>query len=316
METLNINNSWIGKHNFIIQITLNDWSIIYPVYVNWNNSLEEAIKFFSSEYRWKWIVETIIDDTLFNSIEIKNWNIIKQKVLENENNDKVWKLLKELDELGVWTWLIKIIRKDLQVEDNKKLFETYVELSNFSQIDKEKVLLAMNMALEAHKWQIQKRPQDKEWLDNIPYSNHPIQVAKLALNDLKMSAWVVEVSLLHDVIEDTNTTIEDLKEKWFSNEVIQMVLDCTRREDETREDFMKRVKNLKWDSKIIKCLDRYHNIIRAFSIKDSKYILKILTETKEIYLEAFEDIKELEPLRNIFFDLLIELEKYYDKLKN
>jgi hypothetical protein len=93
-----------------------------------------------------------------------------------------------------------------------------------------------------------------------------------------------------------------------------MVQDCSRNENETREQFMSKMKWLKWSSKIIKCLDRFHNIIRAFSIKDPKYISRIINETKEVYLPAFESLKELEPIKTLFFDLLEELEKYHEKI--
>lgn len=320
MEKLNSSYESEQKTNnkYIIAVKLEDLSTIYPTYVsdkdiNFKEKLKDATDLFASRYRNKWVVETIIDENIIKSNNINSWDSVKKEILENESNDKVWNLLKELNNLWVSPWFIDVMRKDLQVEDNIKFLETYLELSDFSESDKKQTLLAMEIAIKAHEWQVQKRKKDKEWLDNIPYSNHPIQVAVMAIRDLKMSAEEVQASLLHDVVEDTKTKENKLREI-FSDEVIDMVLDCSKNESETREEFMERMKLLKWSSKVIKCLDRLHNMIRAFSVKDPTYINRCLVETKEVYLPAFEKIKELKPLKIFFFEVLEELEKYYEKI--
>ena len=327
METLNISHENMSNKTdtYIIKVQLNDGTIVYPAYISWSDidfksKIKDANELFSSRYRWEWIVETIIDENILNFQNIKSWNNVKNEILENENNDQVWRLLKELNNLWVWSWLIDLIRKDLQVEDNIKLLETYLDLSEYTEEDKQKAILAIQIAIEAHKWQVQKRSKDKEWLDSIPYSNHPIQVALIALKDLKMSAEEVQASLLHDVVEDTDielnwTTLKTWEIEWdFSENTINMVLDCSRKDWESREDFMEKMKSLNWSSKVIKCLDRLHNMIRAFSIKDPKYINRYLNETKEVYLPAFEKMEELKPIKNFFYDILEELEKYYEKI--
>jgi hypothetical protein len=58
-----------------------------------------------------------------------------------------------------------------------------------------------------------------------------------------------------------------------------------------------------------------HNIIRAFSINDPKYINRIILETREVYLPAFEKMEELRPVRDLFYDLSLELEEYYIKIQ-
>ncbi len=327
METLTkIDNLEQNQEDkYIISVKLLDWSVIYPAYIsendiNFKEELRNATNLFRSRYRNNWIVETIIDKNILNSQDIKPWSLYKKEILENENNNQVWKLLKELNNLWVWSWLIDLIRKDLQVEDNIKLLKTYLDLAPYSEEDKKQIILAMQIAIEAHKWQVQKRKKDKEWLDSIPYSNHPIQVALFALKDLKMSAEEVQAALLHDVIEDTEiklnwTTLKIWKIEWtFSKNTINMVLDCSRENWETREDFMQKMKLLSWNSKVIKCLDRLHNMIRAFSIKDSKYIKRYLDETIEVYLPAFEKMEELKPLKTLFYDVLEELESYQKRL--
>jgi (p)ppGpp synthase/HD superfamily hydrolase len=138
-----------------------------------------------------------------------------------------------------------------------------------------------------------------------------------------MSAEEVQAALLHDVIED----VEELEQDWntlsirdveseFSSNTISMVDDCSRAPEVSRDDFMVAMKGLTWPSKVIKCLDRLHNLIRAFSITDASYIERYILETKEVYLPAFENMDELSPVRNLFYDVLSELEKYYETIKN
>jgi (p)ppGpp synthase/HD superfamily hydrolase len=123
--------------------------------------------------------------------------------------------------------------------------------------------------------------------------------------------------LLHDTVEDTDLTQEEL-ENIFDTEVMSLVDNVTKREDETREEYMKRVENTTdLRSKIAKCIDRYHNLIRSFSMNTQnynnkkrtfkEYLTKYVKESEEVYAPAFEKIKELEPLAMKFFRTLDEV---------
>jgi len=326
MESLQSSNNMQKKtmNTFIISIKFKDGSSKLVTYVPdnipyWEEQLKDAITFFSNQYKDQWFVETLLDDIIMNDT-IPHWNTIKKDILKNETNDQVSKWLTNLQNIGTPSWLIETIRKDLQVSDNKKLLENYVSIADWNEQEKEETLLAMQIAIQAHEGQTQKRKKDSEWLDSIPYSNHPIQVANMALRDLKMSPEVVQACLLHDVVEDTEIELDgNTLKSWelqgtFSHNTIQMMLDCTKKKDEPREEFMEKMKALEWDAKIIKCIDRLHNIIRSFGIKDAPYIARYLKETKAVYLPAFETIEALKPLKILFFDLLSEMEKYSEKI--
>jgi len=326
-NTLSHESIETSTDQYIIKVALNDGTVLYPAYISSNDinlkeKLIEASKLFSSRYRETGTVETIVDDNISSTQNIESWDSIKKEIIKNESDTKVDKLLKYLSELNVSTWFIDTMKEDLDYEKNEKLFRTYLEVSNFSESEKVKTVEALELAIEAHRGQVQKRKKDKEGLDNIPYSNHPIQVAIIALRDLKMSAEEVQAALLHDVIED----VEELEQDWntlsirkvkseFSSNTISIVDDCSRAPDVSRDDFMVAIKGLTWPSKIIKCLDRLHNLIRAFSITDASYIERYIAETKEVYLPAFENMDELSPVKNLFYDVLSELEKYYERIK-
>lgn len=89
--------------------------------------------------------------------------------------------------------------------------------------------LAYNIASKAHKGQKDKGGED--------YFNHPLTVSN-RLSEEKEKI----VALLHDVIEDTDVTVNDLKEAGFSDEVVSAVSTITKKAGEDYEEYLNRVK--------------------------------------------------------------------------
>ena len=85
------------------------------------------------------------------------------------------------------------------------------------------------IANKAHAGQVDKAGED--------YFNHPKRVADNFYEDDK-----VIVALLHDVIEDTDITLENLKKEGFSDEVLAALDAITKREGESYDQFIERVK--------------------------------------------------------------------------
>lgn len=87
---------------------------------------------------------------------------------------------------------------------------------------------AIEIANRAHAGQVDKAGRS--------YILHPLRVMLSLDNEMEMICAV-----LHDVVEDSDITLEDLRKEGFSEEVIQ-VLDClTKREGETYDGFIERV---------------------------------------------------------------------------
>ena len=105
---------------------------------------------------------------------------------------------------------------------------------------------AIILAFEAHINQ-----KDKS---GLPYIFHPWEVAN-QLND----EICVCVALLHDIIEDTNITYEDLRKEGFCEDVIEGIKGVTKRENEDYFDFVKRAKENKV-SRLVKIADLRHNM--------------------------------------------------------
>ena len=105
---------------------------------------------------------------------------------------------------------------------------------------------AMQIAENAHANQIDKAGQ--------PYINHPIAVANKLNGEIEKI-----VALLHDVVEDSATTLEDIRKAGFDEYVVK-ALDCiTKRKGEAYDDYLLRVKNNDI-AKMVKLADLSHNM--------------------------------------------------------
>lgn len=106
--------------------------------------------------------------------------------------------------------------------------------------------LALDIATSAHHLQIGK--------DLEPYINHPIFVSTLVNLEVEKI-----VALLHDVIEDTEITLEYLKSKGFSYEVIDAIDAISKRKKEKLSNYMDRVKKNSVATSV-KIADLTHNM--------------------------------------------------------
>ena len=123
-----------------------------------------------------------------------------------------------------------------------------------------------------------------------PYINHPVYVAFL-LADLKFDATCVAVGFLHDVLEDTDTTREELAVE-FGEEIAHLVDGVTkigkqeyvRRDEAQAETFRKMILASARDLRVIlvKLADRLHNMLTLEHMPPEKR-RRIATETLEIY---------------------------------
>ena len=123
-----------------------------------------------------------------------------------------------------------------------------------------------------------------------PYIVHPLSVAGI-LVDLGMDTDTICAALLHDVIEDTEYTFEDIKE-CFGEVVAQLIEGVTKitrmpyfnEKEQQAENFMKILLAMSHDIRvmIIKLADRLHNI-RTLAFLPQKKQLRIAEETLKIY---------------------------------
>ena len=124
-----------------------------------------------------------------------------------------------------------------------------------------------------------------------PYLLHPIAVAKIVVDEIGLGVKSVVAALLHDVVEDTEYTVEDM-ERIFGPKIAKMVDGLTKMSgvfnadtSEQAEDFRKGLLTLSDDVRVIliKIADRLHNMRTLGSMPTNKQI-KITGET--LYLFA------------------------------
>ena len=189
-------------------------------------------------------------------------------------------------------------RKEIFAQFNDLIHHTYRKL-NDEQL--EFIKKAFEIALDAHKDQRRKSGE--------PYIFHPIAVAKIVANELGLGATSIACALLHDVIEDSDYTYEDL-EKIFSKKVADIVNGLTKisvmnnkNVSVQSENYRKLLLTLSNDFRVIliKIADRLHNMRTLDSMRPDKQ-KKIAAETVYIYVPlahrlGFYNIKsELEDL--------------------
>ncbi|SDW88793.1 RelA/SpoT family protein [Flavobacterium degerlachei] len=173
-------------------------------------------------------------------------------------------------------------------KENKAIAQEYKELLRISYQtltpeDKKLIRKAFDVAVEAHKEQRRKSGE--------AYIFHPIAVAKIVASEIGLGATSIAAALLHDVVEDTPTTVKDI-ERIFNPKVAQLVEGLTKislvQKDMNvsmqAENFRKMLLTLNDDVRVIliKIADRLHNMQTMESMDDHKQV-KIASETLYIY---------------------------------
>lgn len=173
-------------------------------------------------------------------------------------------------------------------QENKAIAQEYKELLRISyqtltNDDKKLIRKAFDVAVEAHKEQRRKSGE--------AYIFHPIAVAKIVGSEIGLGATAIAAALMHDVVEDTEITVEDIRQL-FNDKVAKIVEGLTKipkvnTEQEISlqaENFRKMLLTLNDDVRVIliKIADRLHNMQTMDSMAPYKQA-KIASETLYIY---------------------------------
>lgn len=178
---------------------------------------------------------------------------------------------------------------DYTLEEKEELnrqFENLLQCwkSRKNDQDVEKVTEAYLLAANAHK--------DARRRSGEPYMYHPLAVATIIAGEMGMGRTSIICGLLHDVVEDTDYTVEDMRER-FGDKVAEIVDGVTKL---TKEDFHEQARSLQaetfrkvimsmsYDIRVIlvKLADRTHNMRTLDAMPHHKQ-LKIASETAQIY---------------------------------
>ena len=159
-----------------------------------------------------------------------------------------------------------LINKEREEVDNKlitdafnHLLETYLASTHRKKVDI--ITKAFNFARQAHK--------GVRRLSGEPYILHPIAVAQIACQEMGLGSTSICAALLHDVVEDTDYTVEDI-ENIFGTKIAQIVDGLTKisggifgdHASAQAENFKKLLLTMSDDIRVIliKICDRLHNM--------------------------------------------------------
>lgn len=175
---------------------------------------------------------------------------------------------------------------------------------HYSSEEKEEILRRYQRLLSV--WQTRKEKQDLDMVEKAfyfaanahcnqrrrtgePYIYHPIEVATIAAQDIGLGRTSIVCALLHDVVEDTEFTLDDIS-SMFGEKVSHIIDGLTKldkvenAESMQAENFKKIISSLSYDIRVvlIKLADRLHNMRTLSSMPPHKQ-LKIASETSYIY---------------------------------
>ena len=161
------------------------------------------------------------------------------------------------------------------------LLDTYLASRHRKKVDL--VTKAFNFARQAHK--------GVRRLSGEPYIMHPIAVAQIACEEMGLGSTSISAALLHDVVEDTDYTVEDI-ENIFGPKIAQIVDGLTKisgaifgdKASAQAENFKKLLLTMSDDIRVIliKICDRLHNM-RTLASQPANKQYKIAGETLYIY---------------------------------
>lgn len=178
----------------------------------------------------------------------------------------------------------------LSEQERKELLKSYRNLLKVSkpyidQKDKRLIRKAFNLAAEAHKGMRRRSGE--------PYIFHPVEVATIAAGEIGLGTTSIVCALLHDVVEDTDYSLEDIR-GLFGEKVATIIDGLTKISgivDNTEvspslqaENFKKILLTMAEDIRVIliKLADRLHNM-RTLSALPSTKRLKIASETSFLF---------------------------------
>ena len=175
----------------------------------------------------------------------------------------------------------------MMMQDYDKIIEEKV-LRVFSEMDSRvstedmvRIHEAYELARKAHA--VQKRKSGE------PYIIHPIAVATIVAEELKLGANPVIAAFLHDVVEDTDYTLDDIRER-FGDDVAFLVSVVTKKSTGNYEiskqvdNYKQMLNSIHYDIRalLVKLADRLHNMRTLSSMRPDKQ-MKIAGETDFFY---------------------------------
>jgi guanosine-3',5'-bis(diphosphate) 3'-pyrophosphohydrolase len=162
------------------------------------------------------------------------------------------------------------------------------------------ILRAAAFAAERH------RDQRRKGKDASPYINHPLGLANLLAGDCcERDATTLMAALLHDTVEDTGTSIEEI-EQVFGREVAQVVLEVTDDKSlpkaERKRLQIEHAANLSRPAKLVKLADKICNLRDISSSAPADWSLQRVREYFDWAKQVVDRMRGTHPQLEALFD--------------
>lgn len=177
--------------------------------------------------------------------------------------------------------LITMEDYDLLLNNQLESILAVMQCRHLSAADALRIRQAFEFARQAHAGQKRK--------SGAPYIIHPVAVARIVAEELQLGANPVIAAFLHDVVEDTSFTLDDIKARFGSDVafLVRVVTKQKKKQYETSkqvDNFKQMLESLHYDIRaiLIKLADRLHNMRTLESMRPDKQ-MKIAGETDYFY---------------------------------
>lgn len=177
--------------------------------------------------------------------------------------------------------LITMEDYDLLLNNQLESILAVMQCRHLSAADALRIRQAFEFARQAHSGQKRK--------SGAPYIIHPVAVARIVAEELQLGANPVIAAFLHDVVEDTSFTLDDIKARFGSDVafLVRVVTKQKKKQYETSkqvDNFKQMLESLHYDIRaiLIKLADRLHNMRTLESMRPDKQ-MKIAGETDYFY---------------------------------
>jgi GTP pyrophosphokinase len=171
---------------------------------------------------------------------------------------------------------------------------------------------------KAYEYAKKKHEGQRRAYSNHLYITHPKYVSEI-IEQLTKNKILVAAALLHDVVEDTDTAIEDIRKK-FGKKIASLVDELTNKTEERgdmkkKEYMYRKIRNLSTDAFTIKLADRFHNILFLERDCKTKEQLSFLTLYYENTVYILKDIEHERDLNNVQKAILHRIHAVLEFLK-
>jgi (p)ppGpp synthase/HD superfamily hydrolase len=181
--------------------------------------------------------------------------------------------------------LIQRICEDINFEVN---LEKFLRISKPS---KSKLVYdCLDFATQVHQGQTYRKRSDSQGLHLVPYLNHPIILGIKAI-ELGFDEIVIAGCLVHDTFKATKINAEYINQN-LDPRISDLVLSFNRIEGETKAEALQRIlTSQSFESKAVKILDKWHSLIRSFTLYDPEYQGRLVDEVSNLVISLKSSVQ-------------------------